>query len=143
MRRGVTLAECMVASAVLGLLALVLISGVTIATRIADDNAQLLAAEAVAWDAAWKRFNEGYGSLVLNETTGWQNLSSNAAPVLSVYDTPAKLCVDVSAVAETGWLADLKVIVADVEWGPEARRRSLSGSGHAVQVWRGDMGRAP
>ena len=48
MRRGVTLAECMVASAVLSLLALVLISGVTIATRIADDNAQLLAAEAVA-----------------------------------------------------------------------------------------------
>ena len=28
-------------------------------------------------DAAWKRFNEGYGSLVLNETTGWQNLLFN------------------------------------------------------------------
>ena len=60
MRRGVTLAECMIASAVLGLLVLVLLSGVTVATRIADDNAQLLAAEAVAWDAAWKRFNEDY-----------------------------------------------------------------------------------
>ena len=83
------------------------------------------------------------GSLAFYLTTGWQNLSSNAAPVLSVYDTPAKLRVDVYAVAETGWLADLKVITADVEWGPEARRRSLSGSGHAVQVWRGDMGRAP
>ena len=143
MRRGVTLAECMVASAVLGLLVLVLLSGVTVATRIADDNAQLLAAEAVAWDAAWKRFNEDYKDLVLNETTGWQNLSSNAAPVLGAYDTPAKLRVDVSAVAETGWLADLKVVSADVEWGPAARRRSLSGAGHAVQVWRGDMGRAP
>ena len=64
-------------------------------------------------------------------------------PVLSVYDTPAKLRVDVSAVAETGWLADLKVITADVEWGPEARRRSLAVAGHAVQVWRGDMGRVP
>ena len=143
MRRGVTLAECMIASAVLGLLVLALLSGVSVAARIADDNARLLAAEAVAWDAAWKRFNEDYDSLVLNETTGWQNLSSNAAPALSVYDTPAKLRVDVSAAAEAGWLADLKVIVADVEWGPASRRRSLSEDGLAVQVWRGDMGRAP
>lgn len=89
MRRGVTLAECMVASAVLGLLVLVLLSGVTVATRIADDNAQLLAAEAVAWDAAWKRFNEDYDNLDPSEVTGWQNLSSNAAPILGVYDTPA------------------------------------------------------
>ena len=143
MRRGVTLAECMIASAILGLLALVLLSGVTIATRIASDNAQLLAAEAVAWDAAWKRFNEGYDRLVLNETTGWQNLSSNAAPVLGAFDTPAKLRIDVSAVAVADWQADLKVVTADVEWGPESRRRRLSDGGHAVQVWRGSMGRAP
>ena len=150
MRRGVTLAECMVASAVLGLLVLVLLSGVTVATRIADDNAQLLAAEAVAWDAAWKRFNEDYDNLVLNETTGWQNLSSNAAPVLSVYDTPAYISNTVVAVERVlkpeeadGWLRELKAIIVDVEWGPAGRRRRLSDSHHAVQVWRGDMGRAP
>lgn len=143
MRRGVTLAECMIASAILGLLALVLLSGVTISSRVAFDNAQLLAAEAVAWDAAWKRFNEGYDRLVLNETTGWENLASNAAPVLSVYDTPAKVRVNVAAVASEGWQADLKVVTADVEWGPESDRRKLSDDGLAVQVWRGNMGRAP
>lgn len=151
MRRGVTLAECMVASAVLGLLVLVLLSGVTVATRIADDNAQLLAAEAVAWDAAWKRFNEDYDNLDPSEVTGWQNLSSNAAPILGVYDTPAWISNAVFAVEDViedpydaeGWRMELKAIIVDVEWGPSGHRRRLSDSGHAVQVWRGDMGRAP
>ena len=150
MRRGVTLAECMVASAVLGLLVLVLLSGVTVATRIADDNAQLLAAEAVAWDAAWKRFNEDYRDLVLNETTGWQNLSSNAAPVLSVYDTPACISNAVFDIVDVidpedveGWRGELKAIIVDVEWGPSEHRRRLSDTRHAVQVWRGNMGRTP
>lgn len=151
MRRGVTLAECMVASAVLGLLVLVLLSGVTVATRIADDNAQLLAAEAVAWDAAWKRFNEDYDNLDPSEVTGWQNLSSNAAPILGVYDTPAWISNAVFAVEDViedpydaeGWRMELKAIIVDVEWGPAGHRRRLSDSGHAVQVWRGNMGRAP
>ena len=151
MRRGVTLAECMVASAVLGLLVLVLLSGVTVATRIADDNAQLLAAEAVAWDAAWKRFNEDYKDLVLNETTGWQNLSSNAAPVLSVYDTPAYINNTVVGIENAieypeyteEWQDKLKVITVDVEWGSAGRRRRLSNSGHAVQVLRSNIGRTP
>jgi len=142
-RKGFTLVECMMASAVLGISCLVLFEGVGVCARVAQENAQLLAAEAVAWDAAWKRFNEGYDSLVLNESTGWQTLSEAAAPALAVFDTDAKLKVDVRAMDAEGWLADMKIVTADVEWGPSSRRRRLSDGGHAVRVCRGSLGRAP
>lgn len=149
MRKGFTLVECMLASSILCLMTLVLFETVIISSRIAKENAQLLAAEAVAWDAVWKRFNEGYDSLMVNETTGWRDLSAEAAPELSIFDTPAKLKVDVYSVAETGWPRDMKEVVADVEWGPQGRRRKLSDgkaysseSGH-IRLRRGNLGRAP
>lgn len=143
MRRGFTLVECMLASAILGVSCLVLFEGVGVCARVAQENSQLLAAEAVAWDAAWKRFNEGYDSLVLNESTGWQSLTEAAAPFLSGCGEAPKLKVDVRAMASEGWLADMKVVTADVEWGPLSRRRKLSDAGHDVRICRGKLGRAP
>ena len=63
MRRGFTLVECELAAAFLGLSAFFLLKGVPLATRIATENAQLLAADSLAWDAAWKTFNVPYASL--------------------------------------------------------------------------------
>ena len=42
-----------------------------------------------------------------------------------------------------GWRGELKAIIVDVEWGPSEHRRRLSDTRHAVQVWRGNMGRTP
>lgn len=143
MRKGFTLVECMLASAILGVACLVLFEGVGVCTRIAHENAQLLAAEAIAWDAAWKRFNESYVSLGQPAPTGWHDLSEAAAPELCRYDAAPSLKVDVQPMTSAGWLADMLVVTADVEWGHAAHRRRLSDAGHAVRLCRGRLGRAP
>ena len=71
-KRGVTLIEVMLAGAILTLLSLALFSGISVAARIAHENAELLSAEAVAWDAVWKRFNEDY-SKILPTDTWWRH----------------------------------------------------------------------
>jgi len=141
MKGGFTLVECMLASAILGVSCLVLFEGVGVCARVAHENAQLLAAEGVAWDAVWKRFNESYDDLVLNESTGWQNLSDAAAPSLAGLEP--KIRVSVLPMTTEGRRADMKVIQADVEWGPATARRRLSDGGHDVRVCRGSLGRAP
>jgi len=143
MRKGFTLVECMLASAILGFAATMLFQGVGVFSRIAHENAQLLVAEAIAWDAAWKRFNESYANLVSGETTDWRNLSESAAPALCGYDTAPKVKVDVALTTSAGWRENMKVITADVEWGPAERRLRLSDAGHAVRICRGPLGRAP
>lgn len=142
-RAGFTLVEAMVASSILGISCLVLFEGIGVATRIAHENAGLLQAEAVAWDAAWKRFNESYDNLILNETTGWKTLAADAAPDLAAYDEEPKIKIDVQPMATEGWRLDLKVITVDVAWGPSSRRRSLSSAGHLVRLCRGNLERAP
>lgn len=143
-RCGFTLVEVLVASSVLALMALALLEGIIVSSRIAHENAQLLQAEAIAWDAAWKRFNEDYSKLVVSETTGWRDLPEAAAPGLQGYDVPPKLIVRVeNASVPAGWLSELKVVVADVEWGPSSRRHKLSDGGHEARVFRSDLRRAP
>ena len=67
-RRGVTLVEVMLAGSIAVLLTLACLEGVIVATRISHENAQLLAAEAFAWDTAWKWLNKPYDELN-NSTT--------------------------------------------------------------------------
>jgi type II secretory pathway pseudopilin PulG len=139
-KRGVTLVEVMLAGAILLLLSLALFNGVAIAVRIAHENAETLSAEAVVWDAVWKRFNEEFSMLL--PTDGWTSetlvgVKTNAAPALCVYDVPPVLKLRVSAVP--GYTA-LRCIEGDIEWGPTGKRRSLS-SVCPIFVYRSDMGR--
>ncbi len=64
MHKGFTLTECIVTTAILLLLVVCgFLNGIPMATKIATENAQLLAADSLAWDAAWKTFNVPYESL--------------------------------------------------------------------------------
>ena len=144
-RKGATLVELMLAGAILALVVTSLFEGVLVANRIAHENAELLAAQAIASDAAWWRFNEQYdgkGGLDIGPMA-WQDLSRKAAPQLSRYNQAPRLGIGVSAITEAGWDAEMRVITADVEWGPAGRRRKLSDSGHEVRVCRGTFGRVP
>ena len=142
-KRGVTLIEVMLAGAILTLLSLALFNGISVAARIAHENAELLSAEAVVWDAVWKRFNEDYSTSIRNSAAnGWveETLTSNAAPALAVYGTASgampKLKLRVSEISET-----LCCIEGDLEWGPANKRRTLSDI-CPVFVYRGEQGRA-
>ena len=145
-RKGATLVELMLAGAILALVVTSLFEGILVTNRIAHENAELLAAQAIASDAAWWRFNERYdgkGGLEVVVPMEWRDLSRTAAPLLSRYDRAPRLGIGVSAIAEAGWDAEMRVITADVEWGPAGRRRKLSDSGHEVRVCRGTFGRVP
>lgn len=140
MRKGFSLVECMLAAAIFCLLTLVLFEGVIFSARIGHENADLLAAEGVAWDAVWKRFNEEIDDLTI-ESTGWQNLAAEAAPQLSVYDASPKIKIKVEAPDLVGWSANLRKISADVEWGPSSKRRKLSDYSEVPVVYRGELRR--
>ncbi len=136
-KRGVTLVEVMLAGAILTLLSLALFNGIALSARIAHENAELLSAEAVVWDAVWKRFNEEYTQLLF--TDGWisETLTTNAAPALCSYDTAPTLKMRVSPVV--GY-PSLRCIEGDLEWGPSAKRRQLSDV-CPIFVYRGKLGR--
>lgn len=139
-KRGVTLVEVMLAGAIISLLSLAMFNGISIAVRIAHENAETLSAEAVVWDAVWKRFNEAYSQL--QPTDGWEsetfnNNKTNAVPALCCYDSAPVLKIRVSVVSENN---ALRCIEGDLEWGPSNKRRSLSGV-CPVFVYRGEMKR--
>lgn len=143
-RPGFSLAECMLASAILGLVLLAVFEGVLVATRIAHENADLLAAEAVAWDAVWKRFNEDFSDLAIGSGAP-EELSYQAAPQLARYDTAPQLTIRITAADEANFassVTDMKKITADLEWGDSRRRRRLSDCGQCPQVFRASLGRA-
>lgn len=148
MRKGFTLVECLLATSILCLMTLVLFESVIMSTRVAHENADLLAAEAVAWDAVWKRFNEDFGQLSLGTVT--ERLNEEQAPQLAKYDAAPVLKVTVGYVDEAGFsgvVSDMLKISADVEWGPSAKRRRLSdlsatAGENYVKVFRGRLERA-
>ena len=139
----------MLASAIFGFMVLALFEGVIVATRIAHENAELLAAEAVAWDATWKCFNESADDLKKsiaagNEQSQW--LNRKIEPQLYRYDTAPKLTMyfatNKTGQQLVGWSGDLIEIKADLEWGNSGRRRKLSDSREMPVVYRSTLGRA-
>ena len=136
MRKGFTLVECMVASAIVCVTSLALFEGVGRAAAMARQNAEVLAAEAIAWDAVWKRFNEGFATL---DYTVTENLPEAASSDLYFPGSPARLKVWVDAVPG---FPRLRAVSADVEWGPEGRRQRLS-EYRDTFVYRSDMERVP
>ena len=145
-RRGVTLVEVMLAGSIAVLLTLACLEGVIVATRISHENAQLLAAEAFAWDTAWKWLNKPYDELN-NSTTarfysdngsGYFVVSSNACPMLCRElngGADARLYVRVallsgsSSPSRHGSSQVVKRIDVNVEWGPASSRRRLNSVG--------------
>lgn len=132
------------AGAILSVSALALMQGVAVATRIARDNAQLLAADGVAWDAAWKTFNEDYDNIPLGQTE--ETLTEAAAPSLYAEGSEAVLTMCVSNMTLSAEIGGkdvfyvMKTIQADVEWGPSGRRRKLSNY-HNIFLYRSDLRR--
>ena len=115
MRRGFTLLECTLAGALLCLLSVALLKGVSVATRVARENAELLAADGIVWDALWTAFNGDYDNLESMATaSGGLALSEAAAPDLYNEDFKPLLKVWVSDVPG---FASLKSVTAALEWG--------------------------
>jgi hypothetical protein len=143
-RRGVTLVEVMLAGSIAVLLTLACLEGVVVATGIAHENAQLLAAEAYAWDTAWRWLNKPYDDLN-NSTTakfypdaGYSVVSSNDCPMLCRElngGADARLYVRVallsgsSSPSRHGSSQVVKRIDVNVEWGPASSRRRLNSVG--------------
>lgn len=138
MRKGFTLVECAVAGALLSLLAVALLGGVCVATRVATENAQLLAADGIAFDAVWTTFNLDYDRIGVSSNR--VELSESAAPSLYSPDDDSKAVLVVVVSAVPGF-ADMKAISADVEWGPRNRRRRLSDFHDTFFVYRSSLGR--
>lgn len=132
MRDGFTLLECTLAGALLCLLAVALLKGVGVTTRVARENAETLSADAVAWDALWTAFNMDDRSLDLAASE--RELSEASAPDLYHAAYPARLKLWVSPVP--GY-PSLKGIAAAVEWGT-APRKALTNF-----VYRSSLRRVP
>ena len=142
MRRGATLVEVALAGAIAVLLTLAFMEGIAVAARISHENSQLLAAEAYAWDTAWKWLNKPYDELNNTATAAFypsaagETVSSNACPVLCRAlngGADAKVFVRVTFLTGASALrrheadAEAKLIGVDVEWGPASDRRCLNG----------------
>jgi hypothetical protein len=142
MRRGATLVEVALAGAIAVLLTLAFMEGIAVAARISHENSQLLAAEAYAWDTAWKWLNKPYDELNNTATAAFypsaagETVSSNACPVLCRAlngGADAKVFVRVTFLTGASALrrheadAEAKLIEVDVEWGPASDRRCLNG----------------
>ncbi|MBQ2346362.1 MAG: hypothetical protein II391_03315 [Kiritimatiellae bacterium] len=142
MRRGATLVEVALAGAIAVLLTLAFMEGIAVAARISHENSQLLAAEAYAWDTAWKWLNKPYDELnntataVFYPSAAGETVSSNACPVLCRAlngGADAKVFVRVTFLTGASALrrheadAEAKLIEVDVEWGPASDRRCLNG----------------
>ena len=137
MRKGFTLLECMLAGSLLCLLAVAFLKGIAVTSRIAHENAQVLAADGVVWDAIWKKFNEDYDNLRVKAAADEEELTEAAAPELYFADSPAILSVRVSAVV--GY-PELREISADLVWGPASDRKRYSDYQPAF-VYRSSLGR--
>lgn len=133
-RTGVTLVEAMIASAVLLLVSLSLFEGLIVSARIAKENSEYLAADAYAFDIAWRVFNENYATLTAGTSIS-ADIRTNEVPVLSRpgWPVPEKQ-VDIENAANG------RLITVDIYWGPSSRRHKLS-EWHTLQVLRSNIAR--
>ena len=144
-KRGVTLVEVMLAASILALMVLALFEGIAVSARIARENAEYLQADAYAFDLAWKRYNENYGSLrnLIGKTQTWvefpaEEITEEAAPMLyragsaaKSYTTIRRIIMDPSDPS-----VELGVLISvDVEWGAAGARRRLSAT-HTATVFK-------
>ncbi|MBO7684456.1 MAG: prepilin-type N-terminal cleavage/methylation domain-containing protein [Kiritimatiellae bacterium] len=168
-RGGFTLVEVMLAGAIAVLMTLALMEGIIVAAKISRENSQLLAAEAFAWDTAWKWLNKAYDDLPANGARYDVTVSGASARdgdlSVSADDCPELLaakagasprvvvsvvpCKDADALPRHGRTLKAKRIDVDVEWGPEGDRKCLNGLcgadvasyGRPISVYKGSVDR--
>ena len=134
---GVTLVEVMLAGAITSLLIVFVMQGVIVSVGICRENSELLAAEAYAWDTAWKWFNKKYEALDDSATTQYYDISSNECPVIyrSALGGSPKCYVCVRGISPaSGSQSNLvKRIDVNVEWGSPEKRYCLNGIGSTAE----------
>lgn len=158
--------EVMLAGAIAVLATLSLLEGIIVSTKIAHENGELLAADALAWDTAWKWLNKKYEDL---PSVAAGRLYSTASGTDKIVLAPEdchelsraktggdpKVVVKVSlkkdgtAVRRNGRTVEMKLIEVDVAWGPAGARKSLNGLaetgtrnyGHPVSVYKSAIDR--
>lgn len=133
--RGITLTEVMVAGAIFSLLALTLFEGVGLAARLSQENAEYLAADAYAFDLAYKRSRESFSELLKvlaaqNGAAMRETISSNACPVIfrpgSGNAATSLTRINWAKTADGYDDPNALLISVDVEWGPQNKRHALS-----------------
>ena len=143
-KRGVTLVEVMLAASILALMVLALFEGIAVSARIARENAEYLQADAYAFDLAWKRYNENYGSLrnLIGKTQTWvefpaEEITEAAAPMLYRAGSTAKSYTTIRRITDpTDPSVELGVLISvEVEWGAAGARRRLSAT-HTATVFK-------
>ena len=158
MRGGFAIVEVLIAATVLGFTTAAFFSGEAFFARRVRENSERLTAEAVAWDAVWKTFNEPLQNFqVHNPPIGQgerefiQSLREEEAAQLYAYDTAPQLRLKVVPLGsndaagelnDAWWSRDLVRISADLEWGNRARRQRLSDFMEVPVVYRGGVRRA-
>jgi len=159
-RGGFTLVEIMLAGAIAVLMTLALMEGLIVSAKISHENSELLAADAFAWDTAWKWFNKSYdelpsqtaGVVYDSATDNAMAMTANDCPVLNSEHAGGDprvvvrvvMCDGAGALARHGVNVKAKRIDVDVEWGPDGSRKCLNGLcgegianyGHPVSVYK-------
>ncbi len=134
-RGGFTLVEVMLAGVIAVLMTLALMEGLIVSAKISHENAELLAADAFAWDTAWRwlnRKNEDFErdrGLSDYSASGGAELTYNDCPAIYMESSRPKCYVVISNAApvRSGSAVATKVIDVNVEWGPAGNRRCLNG----------------
>lgn len=163
-RGGFTLVEVMFAGAIAVLLTLSLMEGLIVSAKISHENAELLAADAFAWDTAWRWLNKknedfdrdrGVGDY---SASGGAELTYEDCPAIYLGNSRPKCYVSIFSCDEASTNAPVRFgakmaatrIDVNVEWGPAGDRKclnrlcgrdGLSNYGQAISVYRSDVGR--
>jgi len=147
MRKGFTLVECMLAGSILSIAALGLLQGLGVLSRVAKENAEMLEADALAWDALAAAFNRDYEKIALGTTR--RALSSAEAPQLTSEET-SRLLADGESAEAVLTLRVLRMppaerdvlrsIMCAVEWGEAGNRKAVTNFVYRSVIQRGEGG---
>ena len=147
-RQGITLVEVMLAGAIVSVLTGAFLAGISVSAKVSRENSEILAAEAYAWDTAWKWFNKSDEDLndseemVFYPDGSGAEISSNECPMIYRESAPARCFVGVTGKvpADAASSSYVKRIDVNVEWGASGRRRRLNilgvadGESYAIPV---------
>ena len=133
-RQGITLVEVMLAGAIVSILMGAFLAGIVTSAKVSRENSEILAAEAYAWDTAWKWFNKKDEELNDSDEPAFYpsgsgvEVLSNECPIIYRSDAPARCFVRVTGrvPADAAASAFVKCIDVNVEWGASGGRRRLN-----------------
>ena len=141
-RGGFTLVEVMLAGVIAVLMTLALMEGLIVSAKISHENAELLAADAFAWDTAWRWLNKSYDDLPSQVAGVVYDSATDSAMARTLAGCPelaadktggdpriivrVVLCDGAGAPIRHGAGIKAKRIDVDVEWGPAGDRKCLN-----------------